>query len=68
MSYTQLTQEQQYQIQALKTAGHKQIEIASVIGVDKSTISRELWRNRGVLGYGPKPAHHLAFMIQEKPL
>jgi IS30 family transposase len=46
MNYTQLTQEQRYQIYALLKMDHTQIEIAKVIGVHKSTISRELRRNR----------------------
>ena len=45
MSYTQLTQEQRYQISALLKTEHSQTKIASVIGVNKSTISRELRRN-----------------------
>ena len=45
MSYTQLAQEQRYQIYALMKAGHRQTEIAAVVGVQKSTISREVWRN-----------------------
>nr|VFJ77644.1 MAG: hypothetical protein BECKFW1821C_GA0114237_11332 [Candidatus Kentron sp. FW] len=32
-TYTQLTQEQRYQIYALKKAGHFQIEIARTVGV-----------------------------------
>ncbi len=54
--YTQLTQAQRYQIEALLKAGHQQTEIAEVLGVDKSTISRELKRNRGLRGYRPKQA------------
>ncbi len=46
-TYTQLTQEQRYQIYALLKMGHCQSDIAQVIGVDKSTISREVRRNRG---------------------
>ena len=60
MNYTQLTQEQRYQIAVLKKAGHMQVEIARLIGVDKSTISRELSRNKGQRGYRPKQAHRLA--------
>jgi IS30 family transposase len=37
-----------------------QIEITKVIDVYKSTISRELRRNRSLRGYRPKQAHHLA--------
>jgi transposase, IS30 family len=57
--YTQLTEHQRYQIYALMKAGHTQAEIAAVIGVHKSTISRELRRNRGRRGYRPKQAHRL---------
>jgi len=53
-AYTQLTQEQRYQIYALKKMGHQHMEIAKFIGVDKSTISRELKRNQGQRGYRPK--------------
>lgn len=58
--YTQLTQVQRYQIYALLKMGHSQTEIATCLGVDKSTISRELRRNRGQRGYRPKQAHRLA--------
>lgn len=58
--YTQLTQEQRYQIYALKKAGLSQCRIASLLGVHKSTISREIRRNRGQRGYRPKQAQLLA--------
>jgi IS30 family transposase len=58
--YTQLTREERYQISALKAAGHDQVEIAKVIGRHKSTVSRELTRNRGLRGYRPKQADSLA--------
>jgi len=58
-SYTQLTQEQRYQIYALKKAGLNQTETAVIIGVDKGTISRELKRNSGLRGYRPQQAHRL---------
>ena len=60
MSYAQLTQEQRYQISALLKTEHSQNEIAIVLGVNKSTISRELRRNCGKRGYRPKQAHRLA--------
>jgi IS30 family transposase len=60
MSYTQLTQEERYQIYALKKAGHIQAEIAEIIGRDPGTISRELRRNRGLKCYRPQQAHDLA--------
>ena len=59
-SYIQLTQEQRYQISAYKKAGYNQSEIAREIGVDKSTVSRELKRNQGLRGYRPKQAHQLS--------
>ncbi len=60
MSYTQLTREQRYQIYALKKAGHTQTEMAAIVGVHKSSVSRELRRNRGRRGYRPGRAHELA--------
>lgn len=60
MSYSQLTQYQRYQIQALLKSEHNQTEIAETIGVHKSTISREVRRNRGQRGYRPKQAHRKA--------
>jgi IS30 family transposase len=65
-TYKQLTQEQRYQIYALKKMGHNQIEIANVISMHKSTISRELQRNRGRRGYRPKQAHQLALNRRNK--
>ncbi|MCW8128664.1 IS30 family transposase [Microbulbifer halophilus] len=58
--YTQLTQEQRYQIYASMKAEHSQTEIAAIIGVHKSTVSRELQRNLGLKGYRPKQTHQLA--------
>jgi transposase, IS30 family len=60
MSYKQLAREQRYQIYALKKAGQKQNQIALLIGCHKSTISRELRRNRGPKGYYPLQANELA--------
>ena len=60
MAYTQLTQEQRYQIYALLKTEHSQIKIATVIGVHKTTISREVRRNCGKRGYRPKQAHRLS--------
>ena len=58
--YTQLTEHQRYQIYALMKAGFNQTETAEVVGVHKSTISRELKRNRGLRGYRPRQAQQLA--------
>jgi IS30 family transposase len=65
MSYTQLTQEQRYQIYALMKAGFNQTEIATEVGVHKATISREQARNRGQRGYRPKQAQELAGARQQ---
>jgi IS30 family transposase len=59
-SYHQLTLEERYQIYAFKKAGFNQSQIATEIGLSKSSISRELKRNRGGRGYRPKQAHSLA--------
>ena len=58
--FTQLTQEQRYHISGLLKAGIFQKDIATSVGVHKSTISRELARNRGERGYRPKQAEELA--------
>lgn len=57
MSYTQLTREQRYQIKVLLKTGHSKSQIAEAIGTHRSTIYRELKRNRGERGYRPKQAH-----------
>ena len=58
--YTQLTQEQRYQIYAFLKVGFSQSAVSLEVGVHKSTISRELRGNRGKKGYHPKQAHALA--------
>lgn len=55
-SYTQLTREQRYQMYAYRKAGLSQAETAEQLEVDKSTISREIRRNRGRRGYRPQQA------------
>jgi len=64
--YKQLTYEQRYQIYVLLKAGHNQSEIAHFIRVHKSTISREMKRNRGQRGYRPKQAHEFALSRRKK--
>ena len=59
-TYCQLTQIQRYQIYALRKTKHSLSEIADVIGVHKSSVSRELKRNRGKRGYRPQQAQELA--------
>ena len=59
-TYHQLTQAQRYQIYALRKTRHSLSEIATVIGIHKCSVSRELKRNRGKRGYRPQQAHELA--------
>lgn len=54
--YTQLTREQRYQIYAYRKAGWTQTRTAMQLRVHKSTISREISRNRGRRGYRAKQA------------
>jgi IS30 family transposase len=61
MSYTQLTRGQRYQIYGLMKEGHNQTQIAANLACHKSTISRELRRNRGLKGYRPYQADELAY-------
>jgi len=58
--YTQLTRGKRYQIRALLKAGFSQSEMAFFLKVHKSTISREIRRNRGDKGYRPVQAHEKA--------
>jgi IS30 family transposase len=52
--YKQLTLEQRYKIEALIHAGKNQTEIANSLGINKSTICRELRRNIPQRGVGAK--------------
>lgn len=52
--YKQLTQEQRYKIEAFLEIGKNQTEIANLLQVNKSTISRELKRNIPKRGVGAK--------------
>jgi len=65
-TYHQLTQVQRYQIYVLRKTQHSLTEIAEVIGVHKSSISRELKRNRGQRGYRSQQAQALAVMRRRK--
>lgn len=55
----QLTLEQRYEIQALINAKHRKNFIAKQLGVDKSTITRELQRNSGKRSYNAQKAQEL---------
>jgi IS30 family transposase len=66
--YTQLTQGQRYQMEALLKAGHSQTKIATILSAHKSTVSREFVSNQGLRGYRPKQAHEKAMQRRyEKP-
>jgi transposase, IS30 family len=52
--YKQLTLDERYQISAYKKSGWTNKAIAHELGVDKSTIGRELRRNLSQRGYRPK--------------
>ena len=64
--YKQLTCEQRYQIYVLMQVQQTQNEIARMVGIHTSTVSRELRRNRGQRGYRPKQAHRLALSRRNK--
>jgi transposase, IS30 family len=64
--YGQLTQEQRYHIYGLQKAGKSQGFIADAVGVHKSTISREVRRNRGDRGYRPQQAHKRALANRQQ--
>ena len=59
-TYKQLTCEQRYAIRILLKKDYLQKDIAAAIGVNKSTISRELKRNSGKRGYRPKQTQQKA--------
>jgi len=65
-AYHHLTEGERNQVYALKKAGLTQCAIANQIGVNKSTICRELKRNTGLRGYRPKQAHRLACARQSR--
>ncbi|MGB6423613.1 MAG: IS30 family transposase [Anaerolineales bacterium] len=65
-SYKQLASVQRYQISFMLKMGISQTEIANEISVHRSTISRELRRNRGKRGYRPKQAHQMALSRRNK--
>jgi IS30 family transposase len=60
MSYTQLTQDQRYHLYEMNNMSILQKDMATILGVSPSTISRELKRNAGKRGRYIKNAHQLA--------
>lgn len=65
MSYTQLTQEQRYHLYEMNNMSMSQKDMATILSVDPSTISRELKRNAGKRGDYIKGAHKLALARRE---
>ena len=57
MSYKQLTLEQRYKIYGLLHTNLSKSEISGHVGIHKSTLYRELKRNRGLRGYRPRQAY-----------
>ncbi|MFT5085889.1 MAG: hypothetical protein ACI906_001431 [Candidatus Latescibacterota bacterium] len=55
--YTQLTQPQRHEISALHKVGQGPTQIARIVGVHRTAISRELRRNRSTNVYFPQAAH-----------
>ena len=60
MSYNQLTENERYQIYALKKAGRSQKDIAILLRRSPATICHERKRNLGLSGYRPKQAQALS--------
>lgn len=66
-SYTQLTREQRYQISAFLKMGHNHTEIAGLLHIHKSTVGRDIDRNRGRRGYRPRQADQKACTRRKTP-
>jgi IS30 family transposase len=66
--YTQLTQPQRYEISALHKVGQGPTQIARIVGVHRTTISRELKRNQSPNGYYPQATHQRSQKRQQRPL
>ena len=67
MSYTRVTEEERKLIYRWKQEGKRRSKIAQLLGRNKSTISRELERNKGERGYRPQQAHIKALMRTLRP-
>jgi len=65
--YSQLTEGERNQIYALKQADVSVSRIAEIISRDRSTVSREIKRNRGLRGYRPKQANKKAEERRKRP-
>lgn len=67
MAYSQLTQEQRYQIYELDQQRLSPGEIGERIGVHRTTVLRELRRNKGERGYRPNQAQKKAEERRARP-
>lgn len=65
MSYSRVTYEDRIKIKLLVQQGKSNTEIAKLIGKNKSTVGRELKRNRGRRGYRVKQAQAFAVAREE---
>jgi IS30 family transposase len=63
-SYKRVTAQDRAQIALLSKMGLDQTKVAAKLGFHKSTVGRELKRNRGGRGYRPKQAQALALERQ----
>jgi IS30 family transposase len=66
MSYHRVTQEDRIKIHCLLQQGKNQTQIAEALSKDKSTISREINRNKGLRGYRYAQAHNFALARQQE--
>lgn len=68
--YTHLTENERYMIEKMSQAEHSNAAIAKAIGRDKSTVGRELRRNRSQRGYRHQYAqrHALARRTGKSPV
>jgi IS30 family transposase len=67
-TYTQLTEDERYQIYEGVTEKRSHREIALLVNKHHSTVSREVDRNTGLRGYRPKQAQEKAYQRnQNKP-
>jgi len=66
-TYTQRTFDQRCHIYQLNKIDWSQKDIAIEIGIDKSTISRELKQNVGDQGYHHKQAHEKLKTVKKIP-
>jgi IS30 family transposase len=59
-TYKHITRDMRCEIHALKKIGMTHAKIAEQVGVDQSSISREIKRNTGERAYRPDQADRLA--------